>query len=202
MTETTSSAATALPGLIGEGVSVGEIGAPPLLKMMDTDVNTVIAEACSHFNVTEDYIKAKGRERKRVLPRQMAMVLIRRLLYDKYKGMISLNFIGKRFDKDHATVMHAEKAIDNLRDTDKTVREEYDRLVKVITPKLSFNRPVSNKEFKATWVYMCKQAEELISKIRERELMMIEKEIHFAPYEPEQNIRNEEEDGDRILNAF
>lgn len=194
MTETTSSAAAALPGLIGEGVSVGDIGAPPLMKVMENDINTVIQEVCDRFEIHQEYLKAVGRQRERVLPRQMAMVLIRRLLYEKYKGMLSLAFVGKQFNKDHATVMHAEKAIDNLRDTDKIVRDEYDNLVKAITPKLSFNRPVSNKEFKETWVYMCKQADELISKIRERELIMIEKEIHFAPYEPEQNLSNQDED--------
>lgn len=193
MTESPSTASV-LPGMIGEGVSIGDISSPPLFKMLEIDMNTVIQEVCDRFEVTPEYLKAKGRQRARVLPRQMAMVLIRRLLYDKYKGILSLAFVGKQFNKNHATVLHAQTAIDNLRDTDKKVRDEYDSLAKIITPKLSFNRPVSNKEFKATWVYMCKQADELISKIRERELEMIEKQIHFAPYEPEQNLSNQDED--------
>jgi chromosomal replication initiation ATPase DnaA len=61
----------------------------------------------------DDYHKIKSTKRIYVTPRQVAMTL----MIDN--TLLSLVRIGEIFEKDHASVIHAHKTIDNLIETDK-----------------------------------------------------------------------------------
>ncbi len=73
---------------------------------------------CDYFNMPVDALQAKTRKREVVQARQIAMYFSKSLT--KY----SLASIGAQIgSKDHATVLHACKTVNNLKDTDKNFRQ-------------------------------------------------------------------------------
>jgi len=73
---------------------------------------------CDYFNMQVDALQAKTRKREIVQARQIAMYFSKSLT--KY----SLASIGAQIgSKDHATVLHACKTVNNLKDTDKNFRQ-------------------------------------------------------------------------------
>ena len=73
---------------------------------------------CDYFNMNVDVLQAKTRKREIVQARQIAMYFSKSLT--KY----SLASIGAQIgSKDHATVLHACKTVNNLKDTDKNFRQ-------------------------------------------------------------------------------
>lgn len=74
------------------------------------------------------------RRREFVLSRQIMMVLM-----DTFIKKLSLRDIGKIFDKDHATVSHAKKTVQNLYETDPEFKKTFDEIkesVKQIPKKM------------------------------------------------------------------
>lgn len=84
---------------------------------------------CDYFNMPVDTLQAKTRKREIVQARQIAMYFSKSLT--KY----SLASIGAQIgSKDHATVLHACKTVNNLKDTDKNFRqfvEDIDKKLKM-----------------------------------------------------------------------
>lgn len=78
-------------------------------KLFKADI--IISQVCKYFNTSPDKIKSKKRSMDLVLPRHIAMYLIR-----KNTPYALLN-IGKLFYRDHTTVINAVKQIDNYYDT-------------------------------------------------------------------------------------
>ncbi len=73
---------------------------------------------CDYFSMPVDALQAKTRKREIVQARQIAMYFSKSLT--KY----SLASIGAQIgSKDHATVLHACKTVNNLKDTDKNFRQ-------------------------------------------------------------------------------
>ncbi len=73
---------------------------------------------CDYFNMQVDTLQLKTRKREIVQARQIAMYFSKSLT--KY----SLASIGAQIgSKDHATVLHACKTVNNLKDTDKNFRQ-------------------------------------------------------------------------------
>ena len=60
------------------------------------------------------------------LPRQMAMYLMRRMT------TLSLSEIGRFFDRDHTTVIHACEKIERLRVVDRTMRDTVEHLAETV----------------------------------------------------------------------
>jgi chromosomal replication initiator protein len=82
---------------------------------------------CEYFGLKIQDIKAKKRTRDIAFPRQVAMHLCK-VLTDS-----SLNEIGKCFGgKDHSTVIHANKIIEERRKTDEDFNDKIDYLIKKI----------------------------------------------------------------------
>ena len=74
-------------------------------RLYDNDIKIVDIVA-DHFKLTPQEIYSKNRSSTIAYPRQIAMYLCRKYLD------ISLNDIGKAIgDRDHSTVLHAEKKI-------------------------------------------------------------------------------------------
>lgn len=84
---------------------------------------------CDYFNISLDQLNSKTRKREIVQARQLAMYFAKKLT------KASLANIGMHCgNKDHATVLHACRTVNNLIDTDKHFRiyvEELDKKIKL-----------------------------------------------------------------------
>lgn len=77
---------------------------------MNLEINpldTIVTQVCKLYNIPIEFIY-ENRKKESVEPRQVAMYIARKLT------SYSFAKIGAFFKKDHATVMHACKAVDNL----------------------------------------------------------------------------------------
>jgi chromosomal replication initiator protein len=80
---------------------------------------------CNFFNIPPDTIRSKTRKREIVQARQVAMY------FSKSLTKSSLATIGSQIGgKDHATVLHACKTVNNLIETDKSFRIQIDEIEK------------------------------------------------------------------------
>jgi hypothetical protein len=84
---------------------------------------------CSYYDVDESLMNCKIRRREVVKCRQISMYLLK-----KHSNM-SLTVLGGEFGKDHATVLHAVKTINNYLDWDKDLRIEIQELEKIVILK-------------------------------------------------------------------
>lgn len=83
---------------------------------------------CDYFNMPVESIQTKTRKREIVQARQITMYFSKSLT--KY----SLATIGAQIgNKDHATVLHACKTVNNLKDTDKNFRQYVEDIEKKLT---------------------------------------------------------------------
>jgi chromosomal replication initiator protein len=82
---------------------------------------------CDYFSIPVDMINSKTRKREIVQARQLAMFFSKRMTKS------SLASIGLHCgNKDHATVLHACRTVNNLMDTDKQFKTYVDELEKKI----------------------------------------------------------------------
>ncbi len=80
---------------------------------------------CNYFNIPLEQIQSKTRKREIVQARQVAM------FFSKSLTKASLATIGSQIGgKDHATVLHACKTVNNLIETDKRFRIQIDEIEK------------------------------------------------------------------------
>lgn len=80
----------------------------------DISIEFIKKTVCDYFNIAPDQLKSKTRKREIVQSRQVAMYFAK--IYTKN----SLASIGSQIGgKDHATVLHACKTVNNLMETDK-----------------------------------------------------------------------------------
>ena len=87
------------------------------------DTAQIISEVCKYFAVTKEEIMSGRRKKELVLPRQIAIYLIRE------QTTKSLPEIGKIMGgKDHTTIMHSEKKISDLLETDIKLKESVENL--------------------------------------------------------------------------
>ncbi len=87
------------------------------------DTAEIITTVCKYFSVTKEEIISGKRKKELVLPRQIAIYLIRE------QTNKSLPEIGKIMGgKDHTTIMHAEKKIADLIKIDKSIKESVENL--------------------------------------------------------------------------
>lgn len=86
--------------------------------MKTYDIDYIIENVCKYHNMPTWKIYLKTHEREIVEPRQIAMY------FTKRKTNMSLYAIGDEFNKNHATVLHACKKVQNIIDTDKKFKEK------------------------------------------------------------------------------
>ena len=106
-------------------------------NMLDKFVKNTVREVsidyiqkviCDYFDIPIDVMKSKTRKREIVQCRQLAM------FFSKQLTKSSLAMIGKYCgNKDHATVLHACKTVNNLADTDKRFKGYIADLEKKLT---------------------------------------------------------------------
>ena len=78
---------------------------------------------CTHFKVTSDDIRSTKRSNDIAYPRQIAMFLCHELTE------VSWPTIGGFFNRDHSTVIHAHKKIQNLTDSDAATKALIESLI-------------------------------------------------------------------------
>lgn len=88
------------------------------------DIQKTVAE---NFGIKPQDMKIKRRTREIAFPRQIAMYLCRKLIN------ISLNEIGKHFGgKDHSTVIHSTKLIEDKIKRDEEIKEKIEGIIKTL----------------------------------------------------------------------
>ncbi len=97
-----------------------------IIKTREKDINIYSIQkiVSKHFNIKLSDIKSKRRQKSVVLPRQICMYLSRRFT------KMSLPEIGSHFGgKDHSTIFHAVKKIENLLTKDKKIKHDINILI-------------------------------------------------------------------------
>jgi len=65
----------------------------------------VISVVCKYFDVPESYVMSHSRLQRYVMPRHIIMY------YLTEKAKMSLTNVGKLFNRDHTTIIHAKNAV-------------------------------------------------------------------------------------------
>jgi hypothetical protein len=101
--------------------------APTVPSMLS--VRTIQRAVCRHYGVSVTDLLSSCRTRAVVLPRSVAVWLCRRLTTH------SLPAIGQQFgDRDHTTILHAARRIDELRQTDAAMQAQLDAFIAALQP--------------------------------------------------------------------
>jgi chromosomal replication initiator protein len=91
----------------------------------DLSIEYIQEMVCEYFNIDVEMLKSKTRKREIVQSRQIAMYFAKSLTKS------SLSTIGAKIGgKDHATVLHACKTVNNLLETDKRFKDYIDDIQK------------------------------------------------------------------------
>lgn len=100
-----------------------------ILNVLDrrVTIEEIQKKVAEHYNIRVSEMTSKRRERSVARPRQIAMFLAK-VLTTK-----SLPDIGRAFDRDHTTVIHAVKTVEGLREKDPAFCEETDSLRRALS---------------------------------------------------------------------
>ncbi|MGB0955327.1 MAG: chromosomal replication initiator protein DnaA [Panacagrimonas sp.] len=90
-------------------------------------IDNIMATVSKYYNIPVKELRSQRRSRSLARPRQIAMALARELTDH------SLPEIGAAFEKDHTTVLHADRKIKQLRQTDIRIREDYENLARQLS---------------------------------------------------------------------
>ncbi len=90
---------------------------------VEVNVDYLQKAVAQHYKVAQEQLKSKSRKREVVIARQTAMYLSKQHTHHSLKSIG--NYFGGR---DHTTVVHAVRTINNLLDTDNTFRRSFESL--------------------------------------------------------------------------
>ncbi len=96
-------------------------------KIKRLNPSDIIRVVCTYYNVKQSHLKSEERTEKIVLPRQVAMFLLRKELGLK---LIETALILKR--KDHTTVLHAEHKISSMMMRDQNFKKDIDAIIQTL----------------------------------------------------------------------
>jgi chromosomal replication initiator protein len=106
-------------------VSLAENVLKDAISSRNTMVDTaeIISAVCRHFSVSKDEITSNKRKKELIIPRQVAIYLIRE------QTNKSLSEIGKIMGgKDHTTILHSEKRINKLLKIDANLKSSIEQI--------------------------------------------------------------------------
>lgn len=83
-----------------------------------TDPQDVVNAVCAYYGTTYEKITKQDRRMEVKIPRMLGMIAV------YYQCGQSLTATGRVFKRDHATVLHARKAIANLIEVDSVIRDQ------------------------------------------------------------------------------
>ncbi|MFH0979819.1 MAG: chromosomal replication initiator protein DnaA [Candidatus Roizmanbacteria bacterium] len=98
-------------------------------KVRRINSSDVIKAVCTYYNVKQSHLKGPERNERIVLPRQIAMYLIRRQV--GLKLMETADILRR---KDHTTVIHAEEKISSLMMRDQNFKKEVETIIQSLEP--------------------------------------------------------------------
>jgi chromosomal replication initiator protein len=90
-------------------------------------LDSIKKTVAGYFNVRITDLSSERRSRTIARPRQIAMALAKQLTQHSYPE------IGEAFSKDHTTVLHACRKVEELRGMDDRVREDYENLLRMLS---------------------------------------------------------------------
>jgi chromosomal replication initiator protein len=97
-------------------------------RVQEVNLKTIMEKVCAFYNISSNQIFNRTRKKNISFPRQIAMYLSNLLI-----PQLSLKEIAHYYKKkDHTTVLHAIKTIDNQFKSDKDVRIQIERLINEI----------------------------------------------------------------------
>tara|TARA_R100001463_G_C3422831_1_gene210466 strand:- start:209 stop:541 length:333 start_codon:yes stop_codon:yes gene_type:complete len=86
-------------------------------SMKDYGYDSLIDKAVAYFKLTREVLTGRSRKENIVGARQVVMwVLMEKMRF-------GCSEVGRLMDKDHATVLHARKKVNNLMDVEKGYKE-------------------------------------------------------------------------------
>ena len=91
-----------------------------------TTIDEIQKKVAEHFNISVKEMQSSRRARTVARPRQIAMYLAKQLTSR------SLPEIGRKFDRDHTTVMHAVRKVEELVLEDKSLAEDVEALRRIL----------------------------------------------------------------------
>lgn len=99
-----------------------------MLRSIDrkTTIDEIQKKVAEYFNISVKEMQSSRRARNVARPRQIAMYLAKQLTSR------SLPEIGRKFDRDHTTVMHAVRKVEDLIDEDAKLAESVDDLRRML----------------------------------------------------------------------
>lgn len=87
--------------------ALDRIGEPPPVEPLE-HASRIVSDICAACNVSQYKLRSKSRKTEVVVPRQLAMYLIRK----QYGAALSERTVGKMFRRDRTTVLHAVRLVD------------------------------------------------------------------------------------------
>lgn len=87
---------------------------------METLIKKIVSD---HFNVSIELLESRTRVREIAIARQFSMALTKKFTF------LSLSSIGKLYNRDHTTVIHALQCVSDMRDTQRVHVINWDALV-------------------------------------------------------------------------
>ena len=105
---------------------VNEVISKIAAEKQNISIDEIIDKVSMQYNIKAELIESKSRKKEIALARQMVMYLARK------HTSLSLKTIGEKFNRNHATVIHACSTICNLLDADIKLKEEYEILNSII----------------------------------------------------------------------
>ncbi len=97
-------------------------------KTQKLTAGDIIKAVCSFYSIKQSHVKSSGRTDAVALPRQVVMFFLRRQLHLK---LTEVAYILRR--KDHTTVIHAERKIENLIMKDQNFKQDIDRITSLLS---------------------------------------------------------------------
>ena len=99
-----------------------------MLRSIDrkTTIDEIQKKVAEYFNISVKELQSSRRARTVARPRQIAMYLAKQLTSR------SLPEIGRKFDRDHTTVMHAVRKVEELVVEDSSLAENVDTLRRML----------------------------------------------------------------------
>lgn len=99
----------------------------PLESQQELSVDFIIDTVCKYYNVKKEAMLAKGRPKKIVIPRQMAMFISRKELDISFPALRDAFHVG-----DHSTVLYACERVQKRLETDRQTREDVANIEKML----------------------------------------------------------------------
>lgn len=90
-------------------------------------IENIQKTVAGYYHIKVSDLKSKSRKASLARPRQMAMAIAKQLTN------LSLPDIGEAFERDHSTVIHAIKKIEEMKKSDSRIREDMSNLITTLT---------------------------------------------------------------------